>query len=143
MRVQYGSSLVRSVGFFDIYPSRTPAHHHLLSAVLYGETSTDVYPHGILYRNGPEHSNAPVWCVNLVSWPYFALLPYEQAEELSVSGNTFTVRFPASSGTLLYDPTLDLKLTPDDEDGFWRDPWFVWTTVSVGALVSNLVVVHR
>ena len=70
----------------------------------------------------------------------FVLQYFKQAEELSLSGSIFTVRFPASSGTLLYDPTLELTLIPDDEDEFWRHPWFVWTTASFGALVSERIV---
>jgi len=45
------------------------------------------------------------------------------------------VRFPASSGDLLYDPTLELILTPGDKDEFWRHPWFVWSAGSLGVLV--------
>lgn len=62
-----------------------------------------------------------------------------QSDEMSLSGSTFTVRFPASSGTLMYDPTLELTLIADNgEDEFWRKAWFIWTAASLGVLVREI-----
>lgn len=85
----------------------------------------------------PNKTVTPSCYVGPVCLVIFALKLYEQADVLSLSGSTFTVRFPASSGTLLYDPTLELTLIPKDDE-FWRHPWFIWTTSSLGALVSEL-----
>lgn len=84
---------------------------------------------------GPEIDGTPRLCCTLLFFGDMTLFHHEQAEEVSLSGSTFTVRFPASSGDLLYDPTLELILTPGDEDEFWRHPWFVWSAGSLGALV--------
>lgn len=85
--------------------------------------------------------STPCWSVH--TYPFFSscaifsFVSTKQAGAVSLSGTIFTVRFPASSGTLLYDPTLKLVLTPDDGDGFWRDTWFVWTASSLGVLVRK------
>lgn len=60
-----------------------------------------------------------------------------QAEKLSLSGSSFTVRFPASAGTLYYDPTLELVLTPGEGERFWRHTWFVWAASVLGVSVSG------
>ncbi|CAN0524983.1 unnamed protein product, partial [Ectocarpus sp. 12 AP-2014] len=60
---------------------------------------------------------------------------WTKSDEVSLSGTSFTVRFPASSGTLLYDPTLELSLVDPDDAEFWRHPWFTWTASSLGALI--------
>lgn len=65
--------------------------------------------------------------------------PIAQAEKLSLSGSSFTVRFPASAGTLYYDPTLELVLTPGEREGFWRHTWFVWAASVLGVSVSVFV----
>ena len=48
------------------------------------------------------------------------------------------MRFPASAGTLYYDPTLELVLTPGEREGFWRHTWFVWAVSVLGVSVSGV-----
>lgn len=63
-----------------------------------------------------------------------------QAEEVSLSESSFTVRFPASSGSLSYDPTFELVLTPEsDKTDFWRTMWFKVLVVVAGALVREML----
>lgn len=53
-----------------------------------------------------------------------------------VGTSSFTVRFPASSGALYFDPIVDLVLAPD-KDEFWETAWFMWSAGALAVLVSE------
>ena len=74
---------------------------------------------------------------------FLLFFPNSQAEKIALSDSSFTVRFPASSGTLYYDPTLELILTPGGRIGFWRHAWFIWVASVLAVSVSVCVLVRH
>lgn len=52
--------------------------------------------------------------------------------------SSFIIRFPASSGSLYYDPIVDLVLASNEhDDKFWETEWFTWSARVFAVLVSR------
>lgn len=76
------------------------------------------------------------WFACTIYFIFYVCLFADQADEVLLSGSSFTVRFPASSGTLYYDPIFELTLTPSKGGAFRQNAWLLYVVIALGVLVS-------